>query len=164
MVRILLIGMFITVLNATSIQAQFSGALTFQQLDSLQQIEAKPVLVFIYAEWCRYCKAMEHTTFQNEEIATWLDSAFYMVTMDAESQQDITIRNQIFHYQPSGNGTGQHELAQVLGQIDGKLTLPTLCFLNADYQIIYQQAGFTRAPELITILETLNTDIRADRL
>ncbi|MEQ9439105.1 MAG: thioredoxin family protein [Cyclobacteriaceae bacterium] len=159
MIRVIFFWFLMMILHAVSSYAQSGNTLTFQQLDSLQQIEKKPVLVFIHTQWCRYCRAMEHTTFQNEEVQAWLDSAFYWVALDAEAQHNITIGGQTFGYQPTGPDAGQHELARVLGQIDGKLTFPTLCYLNADYEIIYQQTGFIRAEELVATLKVLSSTI-----
>ena len=138
---------------------QLADALTFQQLDSLQKREQKPVLVFIHTSWCKYCQAMEHTTFQNKEVKEMLEKSFYFVELNAEEKQDIIIKGRTFHYRPTGAGAGQHELAQELGTIDGKISFPTLCFLNADYEIIYQRSGFLTAKELKEILRTLNSKI-----
>ena len=155
MTRLLPVLLFIMLIAPGYGYSQLENTWSFQQLDSLQQIEKRPILVFIYADWCRYCRAMEHTTFQDEAVKAWLDSTFYMVSLDAETKQDIEVRDQTFHYQPTGNGTGQHELAQALGSIEGKLTLPTLSFLSADYTILYQQPGFLKPNELTTILKAV---------
>ncbi|MDF9795448.1 thioredoxin-related protein [Catalinimonas alkaloidigena] len=134
---------------------QAGSAFSFQQLDSLQQIEERPVLVFIHTDWCRYCQNMKHTTFQDETVRARLESAFYFISLDAESKQDIMLQGQAFQYRPTGNGTGQHELAQLLGNVEGKLSFPTLCFLNADYEIIYQRVGFVSAKQLRALLKIL---------
>lgn len=145
--------------SLASSYAQVAGALTFQQLDSLQKGEQKPVLVFIHTSWCKYCEAMEHATFQNEEVKELLDKKFYFVELNAEEKQDITVMGHTFRYRPTGAGAGQHELAQELGMIDGKVSFPTICFLNADYEIIYQVPGFLTAKQLIDILRALDSKI-----
>ena len=154
--QIILFGWILLGLNVFSSYGQEGGSLTFEQLDSLQAIEKRPVLIFIHTSWCRYCQAMKHTTFQNQDVMNWLDSAFYRVSLDAETLSDITVREKTFRYQPTGNGVGQHELAQQLGAIEGILTYPTLCFLNTSYEIIYQQAGFLSASQLLSLLQTIH--------
>lgn len=134
---------------------QKAAAFTFQQLDSLQQKEPKPVLVFIHTSWCRYCEAMELATFQNGEVQELLEKNFYLVELNAEEKQDIQLQGHTFRYRPTGAGAGQHELALELGMIEGKVSFPTLCFLNADYEIIYQHPGFLTAKQLIEILKVL---------
>ena len=130
---------------------------TFQQVDSLQKREKKPVLVFIHTSWCNYCEAMEQATFQNGEVKELLEKNFYFIDLNAEEKQDIRVQGQTFRYRPTGAGAGQHELAQELGTIDGKISFPTLCFLNADYEIIYQQPGFLTAKQLIEMLKALES-------
>ena len=136
---------------------QVADAVTFQQLDSLQKMEQKPVLVFIHTSWCKYCEAMEHATFQNKEVKELLEKKFYFVELDAEEEQDITVKGHTFQYRPTGAGAGQHELAQELGMVDGKISFPTLSFLNADYEIIYQRPGFLTAPQLMEILRVMES-------
>jgi thioredoxin-related protein len=139
--------------------AQLADALTFQQVDSLQKIEQKPVLVFIHTSWCKYCEAMEQATFQNQQVKELLNKDFYFVELNAEEKQDITVKGHTFRYRPTGAGAGQHELAQELGMIDGKMSFPTLSFLNPDYEIIAQVPGFLTAKQLIDILKALDSKI-----
>lgn len=150
----LLVLIFFCSLGSSS--GQDADAVTFQQLDSLQKMEQKPVLVFIHTSWCKYCEAMEHATFQNEEVKELLEKNFYFVELDAEEKQDITVKGHTFRYRPTGAGAGQHELAQELGMIDGKISFPTICFLNPDFEIIYQVPGFLTAKQLIDILRILD--------
>jgi thioredoxin-related protein len=138
---------------------QVMNAVTFHQLDSLQKSEQKPVLVFIHTSWCKYCKAMEHTTFQDQKLKELLNKSFYFIELNAEEKREIIVKGQTFRYRPNGTGAGQHELAQELGMIDGKISFPTLSFLNADYEIIYQQPGFLTAKELMEILKVLNKQV-----
>ena len=159
MTRLLLVLLWIILMAPLRSYGQLKDALTFQQVDSLQRIEERPVVVFIHTDWCRYCQAMKQTTFQDEAVKIWLDSAFYFVSLDAEAQQDIRVQGQTFRYRPTGHGTGQHELAQALGTVEGKLTFPTLCFLNADYEIVYQQAGFVKASQLTKMLKMIHSSI-----
>ena len=143
--------------NSGSSYAQAADAFTFQQLDSLQKKERKPVLVFIHTSWCRYCEAMEQTTFKNGEVKALLDEHFYFIKLNAEEKQDIILGGRRFQYRPTGAGTGQHELAQALGSKEGKVSFPTLCFLSPENEIVYQQAGFTSAKQLIKILKLLKS-------
>lgn len=142
---------------AGSSYAQEADTLTFQQVDSLQKMEQKPVLVFIHTTWCRYCEAMEQTTFKNREVRELLEEKFYFIRLDAEEKQAIFLNGRRFQYRPTGAGTGQHELAQELGSQEGKVSFPTLCFLSPENEIIYQQAGFTSAKQLVEILKLLNS-------
>lgn len=159
MQRLLPFLLFILLISTERCYGQVTDVLTFRQVDSLQRIEKRPVVVFIHTSWCRYCQSMEHTTFRNEAVKDLLGDKFYFITLDAEEKKDIRINGQTFSYRPTGAGSGQHELAQILGQIDGKVAFPTLCFLNADNEIIYQHTGFLTAKQLEKTLRTINDGI-----
>ena len=124
----------------------------FEQIDSLQEIEKKIVVVFIHTNWCRYCDAMKHTTFKNRDIINTLNNNFYFINFDAEEKRNIDFHNNTFQYKPTGDQTGINELAQQLGSINGKISFPGICFLNADNQIIYQHNEFLSAKDLEIIL------------
>ncbi len=124
----------------------------FEQLDSVQKIEKRPVVVFLHTSWCKYCGTMENTTFKNESVIKSLNQKFYFVSLDIEEKRNINFRGYTFRYKPTGTGTGVHELAEQLGTINGQIAYPSICFLNADYEIIYQHNEFISASQLQVIL------------
>ena len=148
---------FITCLNLlpSTGQAQRSHY-TFEQLDSLQRTEPRPVAVFIHTDWCKYCAAMKNTTLRDPSVIELLNEQYYFISLDAESKQDIRLRGHTFFFKPSGHRQGVHELAEQLGTVDGVLAYPTLCILNADYEIIFQHNQFIRAVDLANVLEKLS--------
>ncbi len=127
----------------------------FEQIDSLQKTEKKIVVVFMHTNWCKYCDAMKHTTFKNTELINTLNKNFYFINFDAEEKNSIAFNNYTFHYKPTGNQTGINELAEQLGDINGKISFPSICFLNADNEIIYQHNEFLSAKNFETILHKL---------
>lgn len=140
--------------------AQFSfgqmSPVGFEQLDSLQKQGERPVVVFLHTSWCKYCSTMKNTTFKDKEVQELLNQKFYFVCLDIEERKAISFRGHIFKYKPTGTTSGVHELAEQLGSIEGELTYPTTCFLNADYEIVFQHQGFIQAKELLGILEKLD--------
>lgn len=127
----------------------------FEQLDSLQQVESKNVIVFLHTDWCQYCKAMQNTTFKNENIIRSLNTKFYFIKFDGEEKRKVTFKGHVFQYRPTGNGVGSHELALELASKNGQVTYPTICILNHDNEIIFQNSGFLNAKELKGILDKL---------
>lgn len=148
--------MLIFLISYSGAVSQNALSVTFQQLDSLQKNEARPVMVFIHSSWCKYCEAMEQVTFKDPSVSKLLIQNFYGISLDAEDQGDIRLLGKTFGFKPTGNGTGKHELAQELGTVNGNLTFPTLCFLNADYEIIYQHQGYLNPEQLLQLLKLLS--------
>ena len=125
----------------------------FEQIDSLQKVEKKPVIVFIHTTWCRYCAAMKHSSFKDIRIIELLNKNYYFIDFDAESKKTILFNNTLFNYKPTGDNTGINQLAIALGTIDGTLSYPTLCILNSDYEITNQFKQYLKPTELLTILK-----------
>lgn len=127
----------------------------FEQIDSLLQVEERPVVVFLHTDWCRYCEAMQQKSFSVEEVQAILSEKYYFVPFDAESEEEVLFRGHQFGFEPTGRGTGVHSLAKALGTIEGELAYPSLVVLNAEYEIIFQYAGFMNARSLTKILVRL---------
>jgi len=125
---------------------------SFESLDSLQQQEQRPVLVFIHTDWCKFCKAMKARVFTDEKVQATLDNEFYFVMLDGESRAPIKFRGHTFNFRPTGNNVGVHELAEAIGTIEGKLEYPTLVVMNSTYEILFQHAAFLNKKQLLRVL------------
>lgn len=128
---------------------------TFEEVDSLQQIQKRKIIVFIHTDWCQFCQRMKTTTFKNQEIIEKLNSDFYFIDFNAEEKRDITFNNQIFKYKPSGNNVGVHELALQLGTINDQIVYPVLCVLNEGNEIIVQYSNYLSPKDFNLLLEKL---------
>ncbi len=135
--------------------AQQLNECSFEQLDSLQAEAPRPVAVFIYTDWCKYCAALKNTSLRNPQVVDLLNEQFYFISLDAESKTDIQLAGRTFSFKPSGNNQGIHELSEQLGTTNGVVAYPTLCFLNADYEIVFQYNQFINATDLAKVLEGL---------
>lgn len=131
-------------------QAVFAQLQTykFTQIDSLQKIEPRPIFIFIYTTWCKYCMAMKQTTFKNKAIIATLNNKFYAVFLNAETKENIVFNNHLFKYKATGNHVGSHELAQQLSIINKQVVYPTTCILNVQKEIILQHSNYIEAVSL----------------
>lgn len=147
--------LFITILfclGVTFSHAQ-TKSISFSELEDLQAREPRNVLVFIHTDWCLYCQAMQQTIFKNKEVLNLLNSKFYTLFLNAEEKKEIFFHNTSFKFKPTGNGTGVNELAEALATVDGQVSYPTICLLNSQNEIIYQQTGYLTTAELKIILK-----------
>ena len=127
----------------------------FEQVDSLQKKQKRNVAVFIHTDWCKYCQTMQNTTFKNDSIIKVLNDKFYFIDLNAEKKRNVIFNNHTFKFKPTGANTGTHELADQLGAVNNKISYPTLCFLNADSEIIFQYNQFINSKDLQIILKRL---------
>ena len=127
----------------------------FEQIDSLQKIEKRNIIVFTHTDWCRYCQSMKSTTFKNMDVVNFINANFYFVSFDAEEKRKIYFNHSEFNFKPNGNNTGINELAIELGTQNNQINYPVLCILNNKNEIILQHTGFLNAKDLIFILRKL---------
>ncbi len=138
-----------------SLSAQDLHTYSFEQVDSLQADDRRATVVFLHADWCRYCRAMEQRTFSDERVIQKLNERFYFVSFDGESQEPVRYQSVDWPYEPTGRSTGTHSLAKALGTIDGKLDYPTLTILSEEHEIVFQHSGFLTAEEVLKVLERI---------
>lgn len=128
---------------------------TFEQIETLQKSEKRNIVVFIHTDWCKFCHRMENTTLQDSTIINLLNNRFYYIDFNAEEKRTIQFNNTDFAYKPTGTNTGIHELAEALATIDNKVSYPSICVLNPQYEIIFQYNYYLKADNLQTILSAV---------
>lgn len=124
----------------------------FEQIDSLQRVQQRPIFVFIHASWCKYCMAMQNIAFKQDVIVNTLNSKYYFLSLDAEEKRSILFKGKNYKYIPNGNSTGVNELAVSLAAIKGGISFPTNCILNAEGKLLTRKAGYLSPKELLAIL------------
>jgi thioredoxin-related protein len=128
---------------------------SFTEIDSLLKTEQQNTVVFIHTDWCKFCKLMEKTTFKNREIISLLNEKFLFVSLNAEQKLDINFKSNNYKFKPFGVNTGLHELAEQLATKNGKIAYPTICILNADYEIIFQHNQYINSDDFLNVLKKL---------
>jgi thioredoxin-related protein len=125
---------------------------TFEEVEKLHKQKPKPILVFLYTDWCKICFGMKKTTFKNSKVIQLLNDAFYLIYLNGEEKNDILFLGKTFTYKPTGTTTGIHELANELGVIKKKIAYPTTIILNTGFEIDAQLIGFYNSKKMIRIL------------
>ena len=139
--RLLFATIFVA-MSLTAIGQAKVNWVTWEEAVILLQNEPRKVVVDVYTDWCGWCKKMDKATFQNEEVATYMNEKFYAVKFNAEQKDDIHIKEKVYKFVKSGRN-GYHELAAEI--TFGKLSYPTVVFLNEELDVIQPIAGFKDA-------------------
>lgn len=148
----LLILAVIYMLSEPSLYAQIKPV-QITKIDSLQKIEAKPMLILLSTDWCQYCQMQKIQLRKNK---TFIQNArlFHYVEFDATDKNEITFNNLNYVYKPTGTNVGYHELAQYLNG-NGQLSFPTWVILNKNYEIIFRNKGVLLPKDIAKITEVL---------
>ena len=132
--------------------------ISWEEAVELTQNEANPKKIFIdvYTDWCGWCKKMDKDTFQNSEVASYMQDNFYMVKFDAEGKDPIEFQGKTFKYVPSGR-RGYHELAAAL--LQGQMSYPTVVFLDEKLNMLSPVPGYQKAKPFLKIARYFGDNI-----
>lgn len=128
---------------------------TWSEAVELQKTAPRKIMVDIYTDWCHWCKVMDKKTFEKKEVADYLNTHFYPVKLDAEQKADILYDGNTFKYVQAGR-RGVHTLAYSL--LDGKMSYPSIVFLNEKMERVMISAGFKNPDDFKTELTYLAED------
>ena len=121
---------------------------SFEEAFAMQEKEERPLLIFFHTDWCKYCFTMKKNTFANPKTIELLNTNFYFVSFDAESKEDITIKENLFQ-----NKTGTHQIVEALASKNGSISYPSTIILSAKNTIDEQIDSFLSAKQLHKLLK-----------
>jgi thioredoxin-related protein len=124
---------------------------TWEEAVELNKTKPKKILVDVYTDWCGWCKRMDKGAFVDKDVTKYLNDNFYPVKLNAEQRDRIVFGRDTFNYVDTGNGKGIHTLAYAL--LDGKMSYPTIVYLDEQYRRIMISPGFKEAPDLMKELK-----------
>ena len=130
---------------------------SFNDLDSLQGVEQRDIMIFMKAEWCKFCKVMENKVFQEKEVSDMLNESFWVVIFDGESNEQVRFRGKTYSFLPTGNNTGVHEFAVYLADSSGKVSYPTLAVISPEEGIIFRYHSFLNKRQMLELGKHLTT-------
>ncbi len=119
---------------------------TWEEAVAANKTNKKKFIVDIYTDWCGWCKVMDKKTFSQKKVAQYINANFYPVKLNAEQRESIIFQNKELKYHATGR-RGIHELAYSL--LNGKMSYPSIVYLNADFERILISPGFKKPKEMI---------------
>ena len=127
---------------------------------TLTESTPKKIFIDVYTDWCGWCKRMDMATFQNPEVAAYMNEHYYNVKFDAEQKESIEILGNTFEFVPQGN-RGYHELAAAL--LNGKMSYPTVIFMNGKFEMLSPVPGYQEAGPFMNIAKYFGDNIYTEK-
>ncbi len=116
----------------------------------------KKYFIYVYTDWCSWCKRMSGSTFQDEKVIGLLNDKFVPIKLNGEAKETISFNGREFNYVQNGS-RGYNELAAAL--LNGKLSYPSIVFLDEQMNMIQPLPGYKSAEDLSIILTFLGDKI-----
>lgn len=110
----------------------------FENLNDSLRIERKPLLIFFYTDWCKFCKMQEQTTFADTSVINILKSKFYCLKLNAEYKSEIIFFNRTY----SSKSSGYHELVEYFSLVKGQISFPSTLFFTKELILNEKVSGF----------------------
>jgi thioredoxin-related protein len=121
--------------------------------DNLEQamsqgfIHNKPILVYVYSQYCGFCHLTNTHTLTHPDVAQYIGFRFIPARLDASSTRPLWFMGQQYTYDTTAR---MHALAHQL--LDGDTRFPTWVVMNRLGEIIAQVPGYLKAPDLRRLL------------
>lgn len=151
-ISLLLLLAFAGWMNPASSQIQW---LSWEEAQARNNKEPRKMIVDVYTQWCGWCKKMDKATFEQPDIAAYINKNYYAIKFDAETRNDIQFNDRVFKFVRSGT-SGYHELAAEI--TFGKLSYPTIVFLDEQLNVIQPIPGYKDPVSLDKIMKYFAED------
>jgi thioredoxin-related protein len=154
-----LLGLVFIISNVFSQELKQENAvqwLTIEQALEKNKSNPKKILIDVYTNWCGWCKVMDKNTFNNPNIAAFINQNFYAVKLNAEANDTITYKGK--DYVNKGTGSRPpHEFAIEI--LKGQMSYPTIVYMDEKSDLITAVPGYMTADQIEPLLLFFAEDI-----
>lgn len=125
----------------------------------LQKKEPKKIMIDVYTVWCGPCKMLDKNTFQNQDVADFVNKNYYAVKFNAQGNSTVTYNGRTYSnpgYDPARAKTrnATHELARAFKV----QAFPTIVFLDEEANFITPLRGYQKPQQLELYLKLFKED------
>ncbi len=155
MKKLILIAILLAV---GSVSAQKINWMTMDEALAAQAKVPKLIFVDMYTNWCGPCKMMDRNTFENQDVADYMNEHYYAVKFNAEGNDTVNFNYQTFtnpDFNPAKVKTrnGVHEFSRYVGI----RAYPTVVFINTQMEVITAVKSYQTPQRLELYLKVFAT-------
>jgi len=122
--------------------------MTLPEAEAAMKKKPKKIFVDIYTGWCGWCKRLDATTYQDQEVVKYINENFYSVKLDAEMKEPVTYQGKEYNFDAS------RKMNLVASQFMGASSgYPTLTYLDENFRVLTVNPGYVEAPMFMKTLK-----------
>lgn len=146
-----------------NVTAQEINWVTLEEAVKLQKKEPRKIIMDVYTVWCGPCKKLDKYTFQNKDVADYINKHFYAVKFNGEGNAEINYKDKTFsnkNYNPAKAKTrnSAHELTRYFGV----RAYPSLVFIDETQEFLTIIRGYKNPQQLELYLKLFKEDLHKD--
>ncbi|GGG40780.1 thioredoxin family protein [Bizionia arctica] len=152
-----LLSVLSILLVVVNISAQEINWVSLEEAVALQKKNPKKIMIDAYTNWCGPCKMLDKNTFQNKDVAAYVNKYYYAVKFNAEGNEVINFNGNMFDnpsYNPANANrrNSPHELAAYFSV----RSYPTILFLDEKSDFLSPVIGYKTPQQLEVYLKMFN--------
>ena len=132
---------------------------TLNEVLALQKVTPKKIMMDVYTNWCGPCKMLDKNTFQNKDVADFVNQHYYAVKFNGEGNDVVNYKDNAFtnpNYKPelANRRNSVHDLARYL-QVNA---YPTIVFFDELAEVIAPIKGYQTPTQLELYLKMFSNN------
>ncbi len=128
--------------------AQKINWMSFEEALNAQAKNPKKIMMDVYTNWCGPCKYLDKNTFQNPDVAAFVNEHYYAVKFNAEGNDKFSYKGQEYanpNYKSSTSGrNSSHEFTGAMGVT----AYPTIVFMDEQGNFLVPIKGYQAPNQL----------------
>ena len=157
------IVLILVTLTFANVKAQKINWVSFEEAIELQQKKPKKIMMDMYTVWCGPCKMLDRNTFQNKDVANYVNANYYAVKFNAEGNDKVSFKGKLYsnpNYNPAKakKRNSAHQLARYFRVS----AYPTIIFLDENSDLIHPLVGYQTPQKLELYLKMFKKDDHKD--
>lgn len=126
--------------------------LSITEAEALNKKVPKKFFIDIYTSWCGWCKKLDADTYSDSSVAAYINTHFYPVKLDAETQDSVHYNNKVYGY------SSTYHVNMVSYEFCDCTGYPTLSFLNSGKEKLMQWPGYLGPKDMMNLLKYFGDD------
>ncbi len=149
-------------LFSISISAQDINWMSLNEAIIAQEKEPRKIMLDVYTDWCGPCKLLDKKTFQNKDVAKYVNENYYAVKFNAEGDEKIMYKEKTYtnpKYDATKRGRNSVHDFTIYMKVGG---YPTIVFMDEKSDLITGVTGFLNPQQLELYLKLFADDTHKD--